>query len=370
MKKCIVLLWLLLICLFLRATPIISNIRVSQRTDGSKLADIYYDLTDDDSDSLWVTQVTATNDNWQTFVVLSPYNGDISGDCGVAAIYPGSDKHIVWDINRLFPENYGNTMRVKITINEKRVPANFVYVQGGTFGSVESPITVSSYYIDRFELTQSEYQAVMGNNPASGYGVGADYPVYYVTWFYAIEYCNRRSIIEGLAPCYSYDTYGTDPSNWPSGWNGDYNNRTNVSCNWTVNGYRLPTEAEWQFAAQGGNQTHNYTYSGSNDINAVAWYWVNGGYDYIAHTVGSFAANELGIFDMSGNVWEWNWDIYGSYPIGEQTNPHGATSGSYNVYRGGSWLDDASYCNVSYRNMYFVNFGDRNIGFRLVRVSP
>ncbi len=170
----------------------------------------------------------------------------------------------------------------------------------------------------------------------------------------------------------SQRTDGTNPDSWPSGWYSDYNNHTNVSCNWTANGYRLPTEMEWQFAAQGGNQTHNYTFSGSNDLNAVGWYWDNwGAANYSTHSVGALTANELGIFDMSGNVCEWVWDIYGSYPSGAQTDPHGATSGSDRVIRGGCWSHPADTSAVSTR--FYDLFGAAStgnyLGFRCVRVS-
>ena len=247
-------------------------------------------------------------------------------------------------------------------------PANFVFVQGGTFNNGTSDVTISSFYIDKYELTQAGYQAVMGSNPASGYGVGSNYPVYYVSWFNAIEYCNRRSIQEGLSPCYSYSSFGTNPDNWPAGWNSNYNNHTNVSCNWTANGYRLPTEMEWMFAAKGGNQSQGYTYSGSNTIGDVAWYSSNSG--STTHTVGTKAANELGTFDMSGNVREWVWDIYGSYPSGSQTNPTGANSGSDRVLRGGGFYYDADYCTVSIRDYTDATFSAVDWGFRCVRVSP
>ena len=238
------------------------------------------------------------------------------------------------------------------------MPENFVFVEGGTFHNGTSNVTISSFYIDKYELTQAEYQAVMGtwNSDPFGWGacgVGNNYPVYYVSWFNAIEYCNRRSIQEGLTPCYSYSTYGTNPDDWPSGWNTNSNNHTNVSCNWTANGYRLPSEAEWEYAARGGLQTHGYTYSGSNDINAVAWYWNNSSDG--TKNVGTKAANELGIYDLSGNVWEWCWDVF---------------SGSNRVRRGGCCSDVADYCTVSFRNGSNATLSVSNIGFRCVRVSP
>ncbi|GAB1467501.1 hypothetical protein MASR2M64_01720 [Candidatus Cloacimonadota bacterium] len=248
------------------------------------------------------------------------------------------------------------------------VPAGFAYVAGGTFNDGTSDVSLSSFYLGKYELTQAEYQAVMGTNPAFGYGVGSAYPVYYVSWFNAIEYCNRRSMLEGITPCYSYSSYGTNPDSWPTGWDTNSNNHTNVSCNWTANGYRLPTEAEWEFAARGGNQTHNYTYSGSNTIGDVAWYYSNSSFS--THTVGGKLANELGLYDMNGNIYEWNWDIYGTYPSGAQNNPHGATSGPYRVLRGGSWGCDAYVCTVSVRNRNVAANGYNDLGFRLLRVSP
>ncbi|MCB5262482.1 MAG: formylglycine-generating enzyme family protein, partial [Candidatus Cloacimonetes bacterium] len=227
----------------------------------------------------------------------------------------------------------------------------------------------SSFYMDKYELTQAGYQAVMGTNPASGYGVGSNYPVYYVSWFNAIEYSNRRSMQEGLTPCYSYSSNGTNPDSWPNGWNSDYNNHTNVNCNWTANGYRLPTEAEWHFAARGGNQTHNYTYSGSNTIGDVAWYDGNNNPSG-TKPVGGKLPNELGLYDMSGNVWEWCWDIYGNYPSGPQNNPTGSNSGSGRVRRGGSWFNFAVSCAVSYRGGDNATVSNSFIGFRVCRVSP
>ncbi|MEF3693889.1 MAG: SUMF1/EgtB/PvdO family nonheme iron enzyme [Candidatus Cloacimonadota bacterium] len=130
----------------------------------------------------------------------------------------------------------------------------------------------------------------------------------------------------------------------------------------------VATRLEWMFAARGGNQSQGYTYSGSNTIDDVAWYDLNSG--GTTHDVGTKAANELGIFDMTGNVWEWCWDILDLYPGGAQTDPHGATSGSSRVARGCSWHSYPNFCTVSYRLYYYATDSYNNLGFRCVRVSP
>jgi len=251
------------------------------------------------------------------------------------------------------------------------IHANMVHVPGGTFSPTDTyTVTLSSFFVGKFEVTQAEYQDVMGVNPSHfhGYGANTDNPVEQVTWFNAIEYCNRLNIQEGLTPFYSYSSYGTNPDNWPAGWNTDNNNHLNVSCNWSATGYRLPTEMEWMFAAMGGNQSHGYTYSGSNNIDTVAWYVANS--ENRSHVVGELNPNELGTSDMSGNVEEWCWDIYGSYPSGSQTNPTGANSGLGRVARGGSWLSSTSGCTLSNRSSYGATGIISQVGFRILRTYP
>lgn len=345
------------------AAPVVSNVSASQRMDGSKIVDIWYDLFDANGELCDITFKLSADGGASFDIIPSPAN--LSGDFG-DDLPSGTNKHIIWNAGA---ESYSldGSYLYRVYADHGSSP-NFILVEGGTFNNGTSDVTVSSFYIDKYELTLAGYQAVMGSNPESGYGDGSNYPVYYVSWFNAIEYCNRRSLQEGLTPCYSYSSYGTNPDSWPSGWNSWYSNHTNVNCNWSANGYRLPTEMEWMFAAKGGNQSQGYTYSGSNTIGDVAWY--NSNSSLTTHTVGTKAANELDTFDMSGNVGEWCWDIYGTYPGGSQTDPHGATSGSSRVRRGGSWFDDANGCTVSNRGYYWATSSYDNIGFRCVRVSP
>jgi len=341
------------------AAPVVSNVTASQRTDGSKIVDIWYDLYDANDELCDITFKLSANDGASFDIIPSPAN--LSGDFG-DDLPSGTNKHIIWNAGA---ESFGldGSYLYRVYADDGSsppMPENFILVEGGTFNNGTSDVTISSFYIDKYEVTQASYQAVMGTNPSS-FGGNPNRPVERVSWFNAIEYCNRRSIQEGLTPCYSYSTYGTNPDDWPSGWNTSNSNHTNVNCNWTANG-------EWMFAAKGGNQSQGYTYSGSNDINAVAWYRNNSSDG--TKNVGTKAANELGTFDMSGNVYEWVWDIYGSYPSGSQTNPTGANSGSYRVRRGGSWSGAAVDCTVASRYDDGATNSYGNIGFRCVRVSP
>jgi len=236
------------------------------------------------------------------------------------------------------------------------VPDNFVFVEGGTFqmgnpsggNDNERPVhtvMIKSFSIGKYEVTQKEWQEVMGNNPSNF--KGENLPVENVSWYDAIEYCNKRSLKEGLTPAYRGS--------------GD-----NITCDWNANGYRLPTEAEWEFAAKGGAKNYLTTdYSGSNSVDAVAWYVGNSGER--TQPVGMKAANSLGIHDMSGNVWEWCWDWFGSYSSSSQTDPRGAASGDNRVLRGGGWINVASVARSVYRGNRNPSGGGSNNGFRLVR---
>ncbi|KAA0259649.1 MAG: hypothetical protein EDM75_08215 [Chlorobiota bacterium] len=205
----------------------------------------------------------------------------------------------------------------------------FVLVEGKKFEHDGKSWT--KFEVAKIEATQELWESVMGSNPSNF--KGSKKPVEEVSWYDAVEFCNKLSEKEGLQKAYSGS--------------GD-----NIKCDFSANGYRLPTEAEWEYAARGGNQSKGYEYSGSSDLDDVGWYYDNSGRE--TKEVGRKQPNELGLYDMSGNVWEWCWDIY-------------SDSGSNRVKRGGSWLDYADDCRVADRgNDDPDSRGDIN-GFRLVR---
>jgi formylglycine-generating enzyme required for sulfatase activity len=261
-------------------------------------------------------------------------------------------------------------------------------VAGGTFlmgsnspdDNLASPphsVTLGTYYIDKTEVTYEKWKLVSDWGLAHGYtdlvagapGNSADarspnLPVTFVSWYDIVKWCNARSEKDGLTPVY-YTNHSLS-----SVYRTGQLDVTTDAVKWTENGYRLPTEAEWEFAAKGGVKSQGYTYSGSNTVDDVAWYNLNSGTynNYKTKSVSSKAANELGIFDMSGNVWEWVWDWYGTYQPLAQTDPRGPASGTNRIIRGGSSGMDYIQCRVTYRYGNNVTTGRSTMeGFRCVQ---
>lgn len=260
--------------------------------------------------------------------------------------------------------------------NTMNTPENFVLIEGGTFemGSPDTEawrsgdetqhtVTVSDFYMSIYELTQKEYREVTGENPSSF--SGDDLPVESISWLDAIRYCNARSQKENLTPVYTVDGQS-------------------VTWDRSADGYRLPTEAEWEYACRAGTVT---PFNTENSISAEeANYYGHypyeiednyfsqgnlstkpGEYRQTTVAVSSFSPNKWGLYNMHGNVGEWVWDYYGAYSTEAQNDPAGAESGTLRVYRGGGWNDFAKNMRSAYRATMEQSKGSFNIGIRLVR---
>lgn len=272
----------------------------------------------------------------------------------------------------------GSQLESKEEMEEKPVdmpvPENFVLISGGKFqmGSPDAEawrggdetrhtVTVSDFYMSACELTQAEYQAVMGENPSSF--SGDNLPVENISWLDAVNYCNARSEQEGRTPVYTID--------------GE-----NVTWNRAANGYRLPTEAEWEYACRAGTETPFYmenspsaddaNYYGHYPYQIEENYFSQGNLnvqpgEYRGETlpVGSFEPNPFGLYDMHGNVSEWVWDFYGEYSTESQTDPTGPETGALRVYRGGGWNDFGKNLRSAYRATLAQDKSSFNLGLRL-----
>jgi len=302
----------------------------------------------------------------------------------------------------LFPEGGGLVQATQLNLQPEGLVIHYapaiqplvetVFVEGGTFlmgdewwdnDQSEHPVhsvTVSSFSMSKYEVTNEQVREVMQVTATSstvrnaqGYAQELldldashcqiswndssfvvhtgkeDYPCLEVTWYGSVAFCNFLSEMEDLMLCYNLNTW---------------------ECDWNAQGYRLPTEAEWEYAAKGGLNGNKTEYAGSDTIDAVAWCRGNSGYE--SHEVGTKVGNELGIHDMSGNVGEWCWDWLGLdyYSSSPSIDPRGPVSGNFRVERGGSWGNYAWSCRVANRGYVNPDYSSHDLGFRLARTVP
>jgi formylglycine-generating enzyme required for sulfatase activity len=283
-------------------------------------------------------------------------------------------------------------------VNAPAAPTGFSLIPAGAFtmgdaldGDSDAPtrtVNVSAFYMAQNLVTKAQWDTVRTwaisngySDLAAGAGKASNHPVQTISWFQMVKWCNARSQQEGLTPVYYTNDAQTTVYK-----TGDVN-VTNLQVKWAANGYRLPTEAEWEKAARGGLSGKRFPW-GDTISHSQANYFANSGYSYdlsgavnnfhptyatgsspYTSPVGSFAANGYGLYDMAGNVWQWCWDWYGTYDTGTPTDPRGVSSGAYRVCRGGSWYYDANYCRVADRYGSIPSNSDYSFGFRVARSS-
>jgi formylglycine-generating enzyme len=297
---------------------------------------------------------------------------------------------------RLTASNAYGSVNAEATVTVSTAPPDMALIPAGSFtmgdsldGHLSAPpvtVNVSAFYMGKYEVTKALWDEVRTWAASNGYsdlaaggGKASNHPVQSISWYDMVKWCNARSEKEGLTPVYYTNDAQTTLYKTGSV------NVTNAQVKWTANGYRLPTEAEWEKAARGGLSGKRFPW-GDTISHSQANYYSSSGYSYDTSStrdfhpsyaigdspytspVGSFAANGYGLHDMAGNVWEWCWDWYGDYTNGV-TDPRGASSGSYRVYRGGSWDYYAFYCRAAFRYYNDPGITDFLIGFRVARSS-
>ena len=260
----------------------------------------------------------------------------------------------------LHPDNTAMLSRVLSSIKMLPIPAGTFLMgadSGATMvgttnrnGDTVHSVILSAFTMSETDITQEQYQTIMDTNP-SHFKTGADAPrrpVEQVCWYDAVRFCNKLSQNAGKTNC--YDISNPDSTQW--------------TCDMNANGYRLPTEAEWEYACKGGTATTYCSGADTNGMGAHAWSTYDSG--ITTHPVATKIATAYGLYDMAGNVWQWCNDWYGTYAAGAVTNPQGASGGLYRVLRGGGWGDDETYLRSTYRYDLNPDYRNVQIGFRVV----
>jgi formylglycine-generating enzyme required for sulfatase activity len=383
----------------LAAPPVVSNIRAAQRA-GTHYVDIWYNVTDPDGNSPLTVYAHISADAGTTWnVPVFTLRGHVGP--GVA---PGNDRHIVWNAGTDWPGQFNNQCKVRIVADDNTapvVPVGMAYIPGGVFQmgdslgdagtfSSERPVHnvfISSFFMDKNFVTGDLWGQVttwsdangMGYSFAAGSFKASGHPVHTVSWFDVVKWCNARSQMAGLTPCY-YTDVGL-ANIYKSGESAPY-------VKWSANGYRLPTEAEWEKAARGAPTGKRFPW-GDTISHALANCFAGGGESYdlskaanyhpkyatgqspYTSPVGAFSPNGYGLFDMAGNLWEWCWDWWSenwyanTQAIRDDTR--GPTSGGARVLRGGAWDNFALSARCASRFSDSPSSADNSVGFRCVR---
>lgn len=375
--------------------PVVTNIRAAQLA-GTKNVEILYDVSDADGDALTIA-VQVSGDAGASYTIPATA---LSGHIG-AGVAPGVNRRIVWNAGADWNGQLVSSAKVRVTASDGTTPApppGMVYIPAGVFQMGDANdgdanalplhnVTVNAFFMDRTEVAKELWQAVQTWGAGNGYGISAGafkasgHPVQTITWYDAVKWCNARSEKEGLTPCYYTDLAQTAILRVGTP------NLTNDMVKWTANGYRLPSEAEWEKAARGGSMGLRYPWGNTISGNQANYFasgdpFENSGDPYSTPVgyyngnqtpTGGDMANGYGLYDMAGNMWEWCWDWYGSAYYGDPTannNPHGPTAGPGRCLRGGGWSHPATpnlrcanraYNGVAPENAY------TNYGFRSVR---
>jgi formylglycine-generating enzyme required for sulfatase activity len=381
------------------AAPVVSHVRSAQRA-GTQLVDIDYDLADADSPTLTVSIAVSTNGGASYTLPATSFTGAVGG--GVAR---GTGKRITWNAGQDWPNKFSANVRFRVTASDDTAPSGLALIPAGSFtmgdtfsegGSDELPlhtVYVSAFYMDKYDVTKALWDSVYQwatnhgysfDNPGSwsggvNYSKGVNHPVHLINWWDAVKWCNARSEKEGLLPCYY--TSAAQATVYRSG----QNNLTNACVNWTANGYRLPTEAEWEKAARGGASGQRFPWGNTISESQANYYSCSGCYTYDLSNTGYnptfatgsypytspvdyFAPNGYGLYDMAGNVWQWCWDWYDAYSSSSQTDPRGPSGVvSVRVLRGGCWDGSANNSRCAVRGNYGPDLAVSAFGFRCVR---
>jgi sulfatase modifying factor 1 len=393
------------------ASPVVSNVQVSQRS-GTKLVDITYDLALSGGGTCYVRVEISTDGGVRWRAPASTFTGDVEG-----GVSPGNGKSITWNAGADFDGNFADNCKARVTAYDETYPippAGMVYIPAGIFqmgdnldSDSNAPIIfvqVSDFFMSQFEMTLDEYQTIYSWANSHGYDInahdshgtisaqGANHPIQTVSWEDALKLANAKSEREGLTPCYYSNVSHTTVLR-----SGDAPYQSGSYVKWDADGYRLPTEAEWEKAARGGITGKRFPW-GTDTINhSYANYEA---FDYIEYDiepsanasgvyhpqsvsgdprtmpVGSFSPNGYGLYDMSGNVKEWCWDVYKSDFYGSSLVDPICDAGSTQtrVVRGGTWDDRATVlrsCNRSNFDLWNGTYGyystSSDLGLRLVR---